>query len=94
MARAVDDEDFILHVDEVFPITGRGVVATGVLRSGSLRNGDQVDVWQDGRLITTASARIEFTCRRTADPRTIALLFADVAPDDLRAGQVIRRSAK
>jgi hypothetical protein len=53
-----------------------------------------VDVWQDGRLITTASARIEFTCRRTADPRTIALLFADVKPDDLSAGQVIRRSAK
>ncbi len=41
--RAVD-KDFILPVEDVFSITGRGTVATGRIESGVINSGDEVEI--------------------------------------------------
>ncbi|MCD4746595.1 MAG: elongation factor Tu [Bacteroidales bacterium] len=38
------DKDFLMPVEDVFSITGRGTVATGRIESGVIRTGDPVDI--------------------------------------------------
>ena len=87
-------EDFVLTVTDVFRITGRGIAVVGPIESGVLRTGETVEIVDGARVLTTAEAQIEFVCSRTADPRSVALLFRDIDSDLLRAGQVVRRSAQ
>jgi hypothetical protein len=78
MADDVSQQDFVLTVMDVFPITGRGTAVVGPIESGVLLTGETVEILDGTRLVTTAEAQIEFVCSRTADPRSVALLFRDV----------------
>ena len=86
------DEGFEFLVEEVFPITGRGVVAAGRVVRGAVRSGEQLDVWQGDTLVVRSTASVEFINRRGADPSRVALLFRDASAELLRAGQVVRRA--
>jgi hypothetical protein len=65
----------------------------GRIESGVLRTGETVEIWDGGRLVTTAPATIEMITSRRADPKTIGLLLGDVDKDLLSSGQTIRRPA-
>lgn len=91
-------EDFVLTVDDVFTITGRGTVVTGRIESGVLRTGETVEIWDGGRLVATTRAAVEIICSRRAEPvnadlGSIALLFGDIDKKLLSGGQVIRKPA-
>ena len=38
------DKDFLMPIEDVFSITGRGTVATGRIESGIANSGDEVDI--------------------------------------------------
>jgi elongation factor Tu len=38
------DKDFLMPVEDVFSITGRGTVATGRIETGTINSGDEVDI--------------------------------------------------
>jgi elongation factor Tu len=38
------DKDFLMPVEDVFSITGRGTVATGRIERGIINSGDPVDI--------------------------------------------------
>jgi elongation factor Tu len=38
------DKDFLMPVEDVFSITGRGTVATGRIETGVINSGDPVDI--------------------------------------------------
>ena len=42
--KRIIDEDFLLPVEDVFSITGRGTVATGRIERGVINSGDAVDI--------------------------------------------------
>ena len=38
------DKDFLMPVEDVFSITGRGTVATGRIETGVINTGEEVDI--------------------------------------------------
>ena len=42
--KAFTDKDFLMPVEDVFSITGRGTVATGRIERGVINSGDPVDI--------------------------------------------------
>ena len=38
------DKDFLMPVEDVFSITGRGTVATGKIETGVINSGEEVDI--------------------------------------------------
>ena len=40
----ISDKDFLMPVEDVFSITGRGTVATGRIESGVINTGDSVEI--------------------------------------------------
>ena len=38
------DKDFLMPVEDVFSITGRGTVATGRIETGVANTGDEIDI--------------------------------------------------
>lgn len=94
MADDPNQQDFVLTVVDVFTVTGRGTAVIGPIESGVLQTGDDVEIWDDDKLITTARAQVEMICSRDADPRSVGLLLGDIDKTLLSPGQTIRRTAK
>ncbi len=44
MPERLVDKDFLMPVEDVFSITGRGTVATGRIERGVIKTGDPVDI--------------------------------------------------
>ncbi|WEK59587.1 MAG: EF-Tu/IF-2/RF-3 family GTPase [Candidatus Microbacterium colombiense] len=79
-------------VEDVFTITGRGIVATGQVVSGALRVGDRVDVLREGlRVGESVITGIEMFRKRVteATPGTMVGLVLQGKVDVAR-GDVIR----
>ncbi len=53
------DKPFLIYVEDIFSITGRGTVATGKVEQGRVRIGDTVDVVTNGETIQTTVTGIE-----------------------------------
>lgn len=82
------DVDFGMTIQDVFSITGRGMVVVGNLQSGVLRAGETVGVWAGEELVATAPAWIEMVGKHV--PGRICLLLQGVGKDVLAAGQTVR----
>lgn len=91
MTTPASSEDFVLTVVEVFELTGRGTVAVGPIEQGVLWSGEQVQIWSEECLLTSAPAFIELINTRVADLRTVSLVFRELEPGQLAPGYVIRR---
>lgn len=85
-------EDFVMTVSDVFNLKGRGIVAVGQVESGTLRTGDEVEIWDAGQFVMTAAAGVELICRRPPIAGEIGLRLGHVDMSKLRAGQTVRRS--
>lgn len=66
-------------------------MAVGPIEQGVLWSGEQVQIWSDERLMTSAPAFIELINKQGSDLRTISLLFRELEPGQLSTGCVIRR---
>jgi elongation factor Tu len=84
---------FRLPVDDVFVITGRGVVVTGRVQSGAARVGLPVRVVRDGMPVATSRVRAIEAFRKVKESATagdnVGLLLEDVSRDQLAAGDVV-----
>ncbi|WP_026412497.1 elongation factor Tu [Actinomadura oligospora] len=86
------DRPFLMPVESVLTITGRGTVVTGVVAQGALRVGEQVEVVGLGDTFGAVATGLE-TFGRTMDRAeagdNAAVLLRGVRRDQIRRGQVV-----
>ena len=92
--RAVD-KDFLMPVEDVFSITGRGTVGTGRIETGVIHTGDPVDIIGMGaeKLKSTVTGVEMF--RKILDEGmagdNVGLLLRGIDKDEIRRGMVIAK---
>ena len=89
------DKDFLMPVEDVFSITGRGTVATGRIETGIIKTGDPVDIIGMGaeKLKSTVTGVEMF--RKILDEGeagdNVGLLLRGIDKDEIRRGMVIAK---
>ncbi len=87
------DKPFLMPVEDVFSITGRGTVATGRIERGAIHTGDPVEIvgLMDASLKSTVTGVEMF--RKILDDGeagdNVGLLLRGVEKDDIRRGMVV-----
>jgi elongation factor Tu len=87
------DQPFLMPVEDVFSITGRGTVATGRIERGMIHTGDAVEIigLMDQSLKSTVTGVEMF--RKILDEGeagdNVGLLLRGVEKDDIRRGMVV-----
>ncbi|MFE7227763.1 elongation factor Tu [Nocardioides sp. NPDC057577] len=85
-------EPFLMPIENVVTITGRGTVVTGAVERGSLKVGDAVEVVGLGTTITSTAIGLETFGKslESADAGdNAAVLLRGVKRDEVRRGQVV-----
>jgi len=90
--RAID-KPFLMPIEDVFSITGRGTVGTGRIESGKIKIGDEVEVvGLDNKIGTTTVTGVEMF-QKTLDEGeagdNAGLLLRGVEKEDLKRGVVL-----
>ncbi|MDR3272261.1 MAG: elongation factor Tu [Flavobacteriaceae bacterium] len=89
------DKPFLMPVEDVFSITGRGTVATGRIEAGVINSGDHVDIvgMGDEKLTSTVTGVEMF--RKILDRGeagdNVGLLLRGIEKTDIRRGMVIAK---
>ena len=89
------DKDFLMPVEDVFSIKGRGTVGTGRIERGIVKTGDMLDIvgMQDETTQTTCTGVEMF--QKTLDEgqagENVGLLLRGVDKNDLKRGQVLAK---
>ncbi|MDR1725166.1 MAG: elongation factor Tu [Bacteroidales bacterium] len=89
------DKDFLMPIEDVFSITGRGTVATGRIETGVIHTGDPVDIIGMGaeKLKSTVTGVEMF--RKILDEGeagdNVGLLLRGIDKDQIRRGMVIAK---
>ena len=89
------DKDFLMPVEDVFSITGRGTVATGRIETGVANTGDEVDIlgMGDENLKSTITGVEMF--RKILDRGeagdNVGILLRGIEKSDIRRGMVIAK---
>ncbi len=89
--RAID-KPFLMPVEDVFTITGRGTVATGRVEKGVVKNGDTVEIVGMGPTKTTVITGVEMFKKLLDQAQAgdnIGVLLRGVERKDIQRGQVI-----
>jgi elongation factor Tu len=91
--RAVD-KPFLMPVEDIFSITGRGTVATGRIESGIIKVGENMEIVGMGSQIKTVCTGVEMF-RKILDEGqagdNAGLLLRGVEKDDIERGMVIAK---
>ena len=89
------DKPFLMPIEDVFSITGRGTVATGRIESGVINTGDPVDIvgMGDEKLTSTITGVEMF--RKILDRGeagdNVSLLLRGIEKTDIKRGMVIAK---
>ena len=85
------DKPFLMPVEDVFSITGRGTVGTGRIESGKIKVGDEVELIGMGSNMTTTITGVEMF-QKTLDEGeagdNAGLLMRGIEKEDLKRGMV------
>ena len=87
------EKDFLMPIEDVFTITGRGTVATGRIETGVANTGDAVDIIGMGaeKLASTITGVEMF--RKILDRGeagdNVGILLRGIAKEDIKRGMVI-----
>jgi elongation factor Tu len=90
------DKDFLMPIEDVFSITGRGTVATGRIEAGVINTGDAIDIvgMGDEKLTSTVTGVEMF--RKILDRGeagdNVGILLRGIEKDDIKRGMVISKS--
>jgi elongation factor Tu len=90
-----NEKPFLMSIEDVFTITGRGTVATGRIETGVINSGDDVDIigMQDEKLSSTITGVEMF--RKILDRGeagdNVGLLLRGIDKKDIKRGMVIAR---
>jgi len=89
------DKPFLMPVEDVFSITGRGTVATGRIERGIINSNDNVEIlgMQDKKLTSTVTGVEMF--RKILDKGeagdNVGLLLRGIEKNDIRRGMVVAK---
>ena len=87
------DLDFLMPVEDVFSITGRGTVATGRIERGVINSGDPVDILgmgaEDLKSTVTGVEMFRKILDRGEAGDNVGLLLRGIEKTDIRRGMVI-----
>jgi elongation factor Tu len=90
-----NEKPFLMSIEDVFTITGRGTVATGRIETGIINTGDEVDIigMQDEKIKSTITGVEMF--RKILDRGeagdNVGLLLRGIDKGDIKRGMVIAR---
>lgn len=88
------DKPFIVSVEDVFSITGRGTVATGRVEKGIINPGDEVEIVGFGETRKTVATSLEMF-RKILDfaeaGDNVGVLLRGIGKDEIERGQVIAK---
>ena len=88
------DKSFLMSVEDVFTITGRGTVATGRVETGKLAVNDEVEIVGLRDTQKTVVTGIEMFRKFLDDARSgdnVGILLRGVKKEDIERGQVIAK---
>lgn len=89
------DKPFLMSVEDVFSITGRGTVATGRIETGVINSGDEVDIlgMQEEKLksVVTGVEMFRKILDRGEAGDNVGLLLRGVDKNEIRRGMVIAK---
>ncbi len=88
------DRDFLMPIEDVFGIKGRGTVVTGRVERGMLKIGDEVEIVGFGdqrRTVTTGIEMFHKTVDETEPGDAVGLLLRGIERDDVERGQVVAK---
>ena len=87
------DKDFLMPVEDVFSITGRGTVATGRIETGVINSSDPVDIIGMGaeklKSVVTGVEMFRKILDRGEAGDNVGLLLRGIDKDEIRRGMVI-----
>jgi elongation factor Tu len=89
------DKPFLMPVEDVFSITGRGTVGTGRIERGVINVGDEVEIIGMGANRKTVCTGVEMFRKlldRGEAGDNVGLLLRGVNKEDLERGQVVAKS--
>ena len=88
------DKPFLMPIEDIFSITGRGTVVTGRVDRGLLKAGEEVDVIGFGKHDKVVVTSVEMFRKILDDARAgdnVGLLLRGVAKEDVERGMVIAK---
>jgi elongation factor Tu len=89
------DKDFLMAVEDVFSITGRGTVATGRVERGSVKVGDQVSIVgiaeETKNTVVTGCEMFRKTLSEIQAGDNAGVLLRGIDKTDIERGQVIAK---
>lgn len=88
-----NDKPFLMPVEDVFSITGRGTVATGRVERGTLEVGDEVELVgltdEKRKVVVTGVEMFKKTLDKAETGDNIGALLRGVQRDEIERGQVL-----
>ncbi|OFI06895.1 elongation factor Tu [Clostridium acetireducens DSM 10703] len=89
------DKDFLMPIEDIFTITGRGTVATGRVESGILKVGDEVEIVgmtdEKKKTVVTGVEMFRKLLDEAEAGDNIGALLRGVQREDIRRGQVLAK---
>ena len=89
------DKDFLMPVEDVFSITGRGTVATGKIETGTINTSDPVDIIGMGaeklKSVVTGVEMFRKILDYGEAGDNVGLLLRGIDKDEIRRGMVIAK---
>ena len=87
------DQPFLMHVEDVFSIKGRGTVPTGMVERGVLKAGDEVEIvglhHEPRKVVATSLEMFHKTLDYVEPGDAVGVLLRGVEREDLERGQVL-----
>ncbi len=86
------DKPFLLPIEDVFSIKGRGTVGTGRVERGEVKVGDKVEIVGLGETRSTTVTGVEMFNKTLSDGHAgdnVGCLLRGIEKDDLERGQVL-----
>ncbi|HLB94505.1 MAG TPA: elongation factor Tu [Candidatus Babeliales bacterium] len=86
------DKPFLMPVEGVFSISGRGTVATGRIEQGKVKVGEEVNIIGFGKVLKSTVTGVEMFRKTLNDGQAgdnVGLLLRGVDKDDIERGMVV-----
>ena len=88
------EKPFLLAIEDIFSITGRGTVVTGRVERGSLKPGEEIEIVGFGKRFKTVATSLEMF-RKILDSSeagdNVGILLRGVSKDDVYRGMVVSK---
>ncbi|KAL5332581.1 elongation factor Tu [Aspergillus crustosus] len=89
---AAESRPFLMAAEDVFPVSGRGMIATGTVERGTLCVGDSLQVLSGGMVLTTTCVGTEMFKRKidvVQAGETVGVLLRGLRREDVGGGAVL-----